>query len=192
MSRAVARWCAGLLLLPVAGPVALAGGALEIDAAASEAGFLLRTRWGQQLEGRFPVLEGTVRAVGDGRRQVHLSLSARDVEIVGHPRYSRLTRDEAFFDARRHPYVTFVSETFDERLVREGGELVGVLDIRGVQRREVFRIEPAACARPMIECPVVAAGTIDRGDYAMDRWGFALRDQVEFRLALRGREAPAP
>lgn len=193
MSRRLARWCAGLLALPMAWPAAaVAQGALRIDADGSEAGFLLRTRWGQRLEGRFPQLNGEVRGLEDGRKQVRLELSAREVEIVDHPRYTRLTRGEAFFDASRHPHVAFVSDPFDEGLVRTGGDLVGVLEIRGVQRRETFRIEPAACQRPVLDCPVVAAGTVDRGDYAMDRWGFALGERVEFRLALRGREADAP
>ncbi|MCD9032632.1 YceI family protein [Luteimonas sp. Y-2-2-4F] len=193
MSHRLARWCAGLLVLPVAWPAAaVAQGAMSIDAEGSDAGFLLRTRWGQRLEGRFPVLSGEVRSLGGGRKQVRLDLSTRDVEIVGNPRYSRLTRGEAFFDAGRHPHVVFVSEPFDEGLVQAGGDLVGMLEIRGVQRREVFRIEPAACERPVLDCPVVAAGTVDRGDYAMDRWGFALGERVEFRLALRGREAGTP
>nr|WP_257644116.1 YceI family protein [Luteimonas salinisoli] len=173
-------------------PPALSAGAgdIVVDAEASVAGFSLRTRWGAALEGRFPELSGEVRLLADGRRQVHLRLSARSVEIVGHPRYSRLTRGEGFFDAERHPEVVFVSEAFAPDLVREGGALAGVLDIRGVQRRELFEIAPAACARPMVDCPVLVTGSVRRADYAMDRWAFALSERVQFDLSLRG--APTP
>lgn len=173
-----------LLLLPVA-PSAGGGDDIAIDPAASQVGFTLRTRWGQSLEGRFPEFDGEIRLLADGRKQVYLRLSARDIEIVGHPRYSRLTRGEAFFDAERHPQVTFVSEAFAPELVRMGGELAGVLDIRGVQRHELFAIAPAACERPLVECPVVVSGSVRRGDYAMDRWAFALSERVQFDLSLR-------
>ncbi|WP_407353577.1 YceI family protein [Luteimonas sp. R10] len=178
-----------LLLLP-ASPSAGNGDDVIIDDGVSRVGFTLRTRWGQSLEGRFPEFDGEVRLLADGRKQVHLRLSAREIEIVGHPRYTRLTRGEGFFDAERHPQVTFVSEAFAPALVRTGGELAGVLDIRGVQRRELFAIAPAACERPLIDCPVEVAGSVRRADYAMDRWAFALAERVQFDLVLRA--APIP
>ncbi len=197
MISALVRGCTGLLLATLAWPAPVPAkdkmdALLLVDADASEAGFMLRTRWGQRLDGRFPVMAGEVRTLADGHKQVLLRLSARDVEIVGHPRYSRLTRDEAFFDADRHPEVIFVSDPFDADLVEDGGNLPGELVIRGVKRRETFRVEPVACERPMRDCPVVAAGTVNRNDYAMDRWGFALGERVEFRLSLHGQEALAP
>src|SRR3546814_2948314 len=62
-------------------------------------------------------------------------------------------------------------------------------DPRGVQRRERFRIEPAACDTPARACDVIAHGSIDREDYGMDRWRIAVRDDVRYqlRLRLRGR-----
>ena len=195
MTRVRAEWwCCTWLLLTVACVPATsrAGDVTRVDPVASQVGFALRTRWGQRLDGRLPVLSGEVRLVGSGLRQVRLRLSARDVEILGNPRYTSLTRDEAFFDAGRHPEVTFVSDPFGPDLVRVGGPLVGVLQLRGVERRETFHVEPADCERPMLDCPVVAAGVVNRGDYAMDRWSFALGERVQFRLTLRGEEAGTP
>ncbi|MDH5823273.1 YceI family protein [Luteimonas sp. RD2P54] len=188
MKRHAALLIALLLCIPPA--VAAGSGDIVVDAAASRIGFTLRTRWGRSLEGRFPDHSGEVRLLVDGRKQVHLRLSARTVEIVDHPRYSRLTRGEGFFDAEHHPEVTFVSEAFAPALVREGGELAGVLDIRGVQRRELFEIAPATCERPMIDCPVLVTGSVRRADYAMDRWAFALSERVQFHLSLRGTPLP--
>ena len=46
---------------------------------------------------------------------------------------------------------------------------------------------PATCEQPARECDVVATGTIDRGDYGMGRWNFALSSEVRFNLRVRVR-----
>lgn len=165
--------------------LAFAARAAEIDQASSAIGFTLKTRWGKTLVGHFPQYRGEIAGLPDGRRQVRLLLSARAVEIEDSPTYTRLTRDEGFFDAERYPWVEFVSDPYPPRLLREGGRLGGVLRIRGVQRRETFEISPAVCARPAEECDVVARGSINRNDYGVDRWGFALSSRVVFSLRVR-------
>lgn len=164
----------------------------EIDTARSRIGFTLRTRWGQELEGRFPQWRGVIEQVTPQRRRVRLQLPTSEVEILEHPQYSRITRGKGFFDAEHHPWVEFVSDPYDDALLREGGLLGGQLTIRGVRRREVFSVEPSACERPTIECDVVATGVVYRSDYAMDRWAFALADRVVFALHLRTRPSGAP
>ena len=181
------RW---LALLGLA--AALSAPASEIDTALSRIGFTLKTRWGQSLEGRFPDWQGEIVEVSEQRRQVRLRLPTREVEILDHPRYSKITRGNGFFDADHHPWVEFVSDPYTGDLLQEGGLLGGALTIRGVRRREVFTLEPATCARPTIDCDVVAKGVVYRSDYAMDRWGFALSDRVVFNLRIRTRPAPAP
>ncbi len=161
--------------------------AAEIDPAASAIGFTLKTRWGKTLVGHFPRYQGEIAVLPDGRHQVRLQLSARDVEIEDSPTYTRLTRGEGFFDAERYPLVEFVSDPYPAQLVRDGGRLGGALRIRGVQRREVFAISPAVCGRPAVECDVVARGSINRNDYGVDRWGFALSSRVVFSLRVRTR-----
>lgn len=161
-----------------------------VDAQKSWAGFSLKTRWGQTLEGHFPVMEGEIVPAGD-RKRVQLRLSTDEVVVIGSPRYSRLTRGEGFFDADHHPQVVFVSDAYPASLVREGGRLAGELTIRGTTRREVFIVEPSTCDRPGIDCDVVAAGVVYRGDYAMDRWAFALSDRVQLVLRLRTRSGGA-
>lgn len=156
----------------------------RIDPAQSQVGFTLRTRWGQTLEGRFPVYEGEISALDDGRRRVRLTLSAREVEIVGHRNYTRLTRGKGFFDAERYPEVVFVSEPYGDELTRDGGALAGALTIRGVRRHEVFTVEPSACAHPAQDCAVIASGTVQRSDYGVDRWSFALSESVRFSLQI--------
>jgi polyisoprenoid-binding protein YceI len=185
---AVNRVLAGLLSLLFVLVLATQARASAIDAAASDIGFALKTRWGQALDGRFPVYHGEISTLDDGRRRVRLVLSARDVEIVGHRGYTRLMRAKGFFDAERFPEVTFVSDPYAAALTRTGGELGGVLSIRGVQRREVFALAPATCPEPGRDCDVVAGGTVQRSHYGVDRWSFALSDSVHFSLRIRTRD----
>ena len=180
------------LLLPLPVPAGDGGGRdLEIDAATSQVGFTLRTRWGQALDGSFPAWRGTVVAMPGGERQVRMLVDAREVEIVGHPRYTRVTRDEGFFHVRRWPDMELQSDPFPPELLLHGGELAGIVGIRGLRRVEVFTVEPATCDRPLLDCPVVVEGEVSRRDYGMDRWGVALGDQVRFHLSLWAHEPGA-
>jgi polyisoprenoid-binding protein YceI len=110
------------------------------------------------------------------------------VEIVDHPRYTRLTRGPRFFDAARFPDVQFLSEPYTADLLRTGGPLHGRLRMHGVQRRERFVIAPSRCARPGRECPIVAEGIVQRGNYDLDGWRMALLDEVRFTLHVRLRD----
>jgi polyisoprenoid-binding protein YceI len=179
------RWACGLAAILVAW-VCMASAA-EIDPLATRIGFTLKTRWGQTLQGRFPEPRGEVAELPDGRHQVRLQLPARAVEIVDHAAYTRLTRGNGFFDVDAYPVVEFESDAYAPELLRTGGALAGTLTIRDVHRREVFTIEPSACARPAYDCDVVARGTIHRTDYGMDRWDFALSEKVRFSLRVRVR-----
>lgn len=190
--KAYAGLLTACLLLPVPVPAGAGGGPdLAIDTGASHVGFTLRTRWGQALEGRFPEYRGVVVAMPGGGQQVRMVLHAPSVEIVGHARYTRITRGEGFFHVQRWPEVELQSDPFQPEFLHAGGELSGIVGIRGVRREEVFTIAPAACERPLLDCPVVAEGEVSRSDYGMDRWGIALGDRVRFQLRLwaRGPEA---
>ena len=160
-------------------------GAAVIDPQASAIGFSLKTRWGQELQGRFPRYEGEIATLADGRHQVRLRLSTGEVEIIGSPRFTRITRGPGFFDASRHRAVVFESDAFARELMRDGGRLAGELTIRGRHQREVFVLEPAACPRPGVDCDVIAAGSVRRSDYGVDRWGMAVSDIVRFTLRVR-------
>jgi len=177
------------LLLPLPVPAGIAGGqVLEIDAAASQVGFSLQTRWGQVLEGRLPAWRGQVVEMPGGQWQVRMLVDAREVEIVGHPRYTRLTRGESFFHVRRWPDMELQSDPFPPALLREGGDLAGIVGMRGLRRGEVFHVVPASCMRPLLDCPVVVEGEVSRADYGMERWALALGDTVRFHLSLWARE----
>lgn len=149
--------------------------------------FTLHTRWGQTLHGRFPAVAGRIEQGADGRRRVRIVLDATVVDIDDHPRYTRFARGPSFFDVARHPTVEFVSEPYPERLLHEGGALTGELFLHGVRRRERFVIVPSRCARPGLDCDIVAFGTVQRSDYGVDGWKIALREPVRFALRVRTR-----
>ena len=184
------RTLAGLCLssacvAPVFATADAPGDTLALDTKRSEIGFSLRTRWGQQLEGRFDDWRGDIAVLADGRHQVRLILDADSVEIIDSRAYTRITRGPGVFDAARYPEVRFVSDPYPATLAREGGEMTGILSIRGVQRRETFRVTAADCARPGLDCEVIGEGDVRRSQYAMDRWSYALADQVRFTLRIR-------
>lgn len=162
--------------------------AADIDPAHTRIGFTLKTRWGQGLQGRFPRFDGRIETLDNGRHRVHLRMSAREVEIVGHPNYTGMTRGEGFFEADRFPDVEFVSDPYVPALIADGGKLTGELTIRDVTRRETFIILKSECARPAYDCDVLASGSVRRTDYGVDRWILAVSDHVRFVLRLRVRE----
>lgn len=179
------RGCLCALALLWAWPLAAADAGKAFDPAASRCGFELRTRWGMKLEGIFPRFEGQVTHLDDGRQQVQLRMFTQDVEIEGSRRYTEWTRGEQFFDADRYPVVSFVSEPYDQALLKRGGPLAGDLSIRGITHRKTLTVEPSTCERPALDCDVVATGAVRRSDYDMDRWMLAVSDRVVFMLRTR-------
>ena len=162
----------------------------SLDTTRSEIGFHLRTRWGQQIDGRFAHWRGNIAVLPDGRHQVELVLDAASVEISGHRHFTRLTRGPGVFDVDRFPEVRFVSDPYPAGLALDGGEMTGILQLRGVQRRETFHISPSTCTRPAVDCDVEGEGTVRRSQYAMDRWAYALADPVRFTLRIRAGGTP--
>ena len=161
------------------------GAAQPFDPAHTRFGFEVRTRWGQRVEGVFPRYQGEVIRLPDGRSQVRIELAVEAVEVSASPRYTALARGESFFDAARHPRIEFVSEPQTDALLRDGGPLHGRLTIHGVGRNETFALRPSECARPGLDCDVVAQGTVSRDDYGLNGWQFVFRNAVLFHLRVR-------
>ncbi|WP_167285336.1 YceI family protein [Marilutibacter alkalisoli] len=177
-------WLASGLLLAV--PVAAAQQTVgEFDREHTRFGVELRTRWGQRVMGEFPRYDGELVMVDERRRQVRVRLDTASFVVAGSDRYTQMARGEAFFDAGQHPQVEFVSDPVGEDEVRRGGALRGRLTIRDVSRIETFELQPATCARPGRDCDVVASGRIDRHDYGLSAWRFALDNHVRFTLQVR-------
>jgi len=155
------------------------------DSVHTRFGFELRTRWGQQVQGLFPSHDGALVRLPDGRHQVHIQLRTGDVVVEDSERYTGIARGERFFDAARHPLIEFESEPHPAALAHDGGQLRGRLTLHGVSRIETFTVAAATCARPGIDCDVVAHGSVDRRDYGLDGWRWALTDTVRFNMRVR-------
>jgi polyisoprenoid-binding protein YceI len=185
-ARGLRLWLALILafVLP------LSASAQALDATRSHFSFELRTFWGQVIVGNFPRYEGEVAVLPDGRHQVNIRLATADVEVDGPGHYTRFARSERFLDAEHHPWVAFQSEPYAPELVRSGGPLRGVLNMRGISRTETFILTPSDCPRPGYECDVAAQGSVSRTDYGLESWRWALTDQVRFNLRVRLQEAP--
>lgn len=161
----------------------------HFDPAHTRFGFELRTRWGQRVHGTFPRYDGEVVTLPDGRQQVRIRLTTAAVEVAGSERYTAIARGEGFFDAQRHPLIEFVSEPHHVALIHDGGPLRGRLSMHGVSRIENFALLPSTCARPGVDCDVVAAGSVSRDAYGLDGWKLVLTDRVRFSLRVRLQEA---
>lgn len=189
------RWAVVLAALLLGTPPATAADAVpageqQLDTGRSRAGFQLRTRWGQRIDGELPLLGGGRRVLADGRHQVRVVLDATRVQVEDSGRLGAIARGERFFDAADHPRIVFLSDPYPPALLHDGGSVPGWLQVRGVRRPEVFVLEPGACVAPASQCPVHAHGSIDRGDYGMDSLRLALTDRVQFDLSLWLREPP--
>ncbi|MEL1263378.1 YceI family protein [Pseudoxanthomonas putridarboris] len=169
-----------------------AGEKTDFDPDHTRLGFELRTRWGQVLDGVFTHYDGEITHLPDGRQQARLRMYTRDVEIIGHPRYSEWARSEKFFDADRYPVVVFTSRPYDETLLREGGKLEGELSIKGISRPRSLDVSPSTCDRPAKDCDVLATGAVRRSDYDMDDWLLAVSDRVVFVLRARVKDGTHP
>lgn len=164
------------------------GAAQPFDPVHTRFGFELRTRWGQRVVGTFPRYQGEVVRLPDGRHQVRIQLATDAVEVAGSPGYTALARGEGFFDAAQYPLIEFVSAPSSNAFLHDGGPLRGRLSIHGVARDETFTLRPSECARPGLDCDVVAQGSVRRDDYGLDGWQLALRNQVRFILRVRLRD----
>jgi polyisoprenoid-binding protein YceI len=181
-------WCG--LAWPAAAQRPDQPGFIEFDRGHTEFGFQLRTTWGQQVTGSFPEYDGEMVVMADGRHQVRIRLRTDAVQIDGSERYTQIARGENFFAAERYPLIEFVSEPHRVELVHDGGRLRGRLTMHGVSRMENFTLLPATCARPGVDCDVVARGSVDRNEYGLDGWQLLLRDRVRFTMRVRLAGAP--
>lgn len=172
-------------------PLPAAARELLIDDARSQARFQLHLPMGRALDGRFPRLGAEWLPQADGRWRVSVWLPADAAEIPGHPRYTRIMRGEMFFDSRQHPRIRFLSDPFDAGMLARGGDLSGVLMIRGVGRRESLQLSPSACRPPLPRaCTIEVEGEVSRRDYGMRALPGMVGDAVYFQLRIAHGEAP--
>lgn len=184
----------GSVLLAL-GALALSGPARELplDAEHSRVRFSIPVLWLFHREGDFADLalrvdvdEATGLADIEARVQV---ASAR----MDNPADVATLKSREYFDALNHPEIRFSATAVPLTVIREGGELGGLLSLRGVSREVRFQIVPEPCAADTGAeyCPFELAGAIRRHDYGMSARRGILGDEVSVAIRIEPARAPA-
>ena len=115
---------------------------------------------------------------------VDVRISAGDLEMAN-ASHAAWARSEEFFDTDRYPWMAFSAHGQPASILRDGGELSGELMLRGIRRAQRLLVEPAACERIGVDCPVIARAEIRRGDFGMTSRRVVVSDRVRLRLSIQ-------
>lgn len=163
-----------------------------IDGSRSRASFEVQLRLPMRAVGRFETVSGELRGSPERGWRVHVGVDGRGLRFDGPGWMERITRSEAFLALDTYPDIEFLSESVADALLHHGGELRGRLTLRGRQRDVRFRLLPATCARPGVDCELRVAGIVSRHDFGMNAYRFTVRDPVavDFRVWLAPESPP--
>ncbi len=163
---------------------------LALDSARSRVDFEVKVLWLVGVHGRFNRVQGTLAidhfrnsATVDARIDTN-SVSMRN---KGHEDW---VKSPEFFDAQHYPTIEFVSEAIPLRRLQSGGEIEGMLTLRGITKKVRLELEAPDCpATSGDNCPVEASGTIRRSEFGMRSRHGTLSDKVELSFAIYLRDA---
>jgi polyisoprenoid-binding protein YceI len=178
-------WIACLGLAHTAGAQVPAAQTLNLDSTRSHAAFEVKVLFLIGLHGEFSSVHGALSVDRPGgAARVDALIDTSTVRMHSH-RYENWTKSAEFFDAQHFPQIHFVSDPFPLSRFAEGGEIDGVLTIRGATQRVTFELAPAACASPLAgTCAVEATGTIRRSDFGMRSRRGTLSDKIDLSFAI--------
>lgn len=167
------------------------GELLHIDPVATRVEFSLRLLLVRKLDGRFPLVQGTVlldraRDTAD----IAVAIDAREV-MMERADHAEWARSPEFFDAGRHPWIRFTARGVPLSLFQEGGDLDGALSLRGSTRPATLHLLPSDCEEPGRGCPVRAEGELSRSEFGMSARRFVLSDKVRLAFTIRIAEPAA-
>ncbi|SFN52988.1 Polyisoprenoid-binding protein YceI [Dokdonella immobilis] len=158
---------------------------LQFDSKRSSAQFSVKVFWMIPVDGQFGGLRGEV--VVD-----HFSSQARvdaridaDGVTMRRSAYENWVKSAEFFDVERYPEIRFHSDSFPISRLHGGGDLPGVLTMRGIEQSVLFQVQPSTCDRPAIDCDVMADGTVRRSEFGMTTRRASLSDKVELSFSVR-------
>lgn len=158
---------------------------MQIDPEVTTAAFSVRVAWVRRIEGRFGRIEGAVERAPDRPGLAIDVRIAADAVDMNNPEHADWARSAEFFDAKRHPWITFHAERVPEQLLLDGGELRGELRLRGVRRPQSLWLEPATCDRPGLDCALHARAELRRSEFGITARRLAISDRVRLRLQIR-------
>lgn len=167
-----------------------AADSVQLDTQRSSGSFRVRLIWLLAVNGEFGRIAGEVhRDRFRDRLRVDVRVDAASLRMAS-PRQETLARSAEFFDVARHPRIEFASDAFARQRLHDGGELPGLLTVRGIAQPVRLSLLPADCARPARDCPLRVRGSIRRSQFGMGGHRATLADKVELDLRIYLRDDP--
>lgn len=158
---------------------------LRFDSERSSAQFSVKVFWMIPVDGQFGQVDGEV-VVDHFRSQARVDARIDANGVSMHrSAYENWVKSAEFFDVERYPEIRFHSDSFPISRLNGGGDLPGVLTMRGIERPVLFQVKPSACERPAIDCDVKAEGTVRRSEFGMTTRRTTLSDKVELSFSVR-------
>lgn len=191
LRRALLTLFRAILLCACAASAQAATHKFAIDTAQSHVEFGVRVMWLLPVHGRFTSVRGTV-TIDDfrGAAQVEALIDAADVHMRRGSDENWIKSQE-FFDVQHFPQIQFVSEAFSLDRLEKGGDVTGMLTIRGVTKPARFMLRASNCAQAIgRDCPVEAEGSIHRSEFGMRSRRGALSDKVDLEFSIRVKSEP--
>jgi len=94
------------------------------------------------------------------------------------------SKSNEFFDSAQFPKIRFVSDSFPLVRMNHGGDLDGMLTLRGIEHPVHMTIDASDCDDPLRgDCAVEAWGSINRSQFGMHSRHGALSDKVQLRFS---------
>jgi len=179
----------GFAAAPAVSALPQAGCSAHIAPESSSASFIVGVRVPIRAEGRFNQIAGQLSLRPEGC-EVAVQLDATAVVYTGPNWLADLSRSPTFLDVDAHPEISFVSHPFPAAWLLEGGALRGTLRLRGRERPVEFRLQPSGCDSPGKACPIVVRGSVNRREFGMQAYRFAVKDAVQFEFSIRLEPTP--
>lgn len=172
-----------IVALLAAAPLSAAD--LRIDPVHSRAEFSVRLLWVSTVTGSFEGIRGEL-AIDPAR---HSAIVSADIDTesvrMESARLRRWLLAPEFFDASRYPQIHFESFPVSLQLLSEGGDVQGLLTLRGVTQPVTFHLQANHCPpHGLAGCVLQLKGTIDRTDFEMRGRRGALSDRVNLGMAI--------
>ena len=178
----------GLCTFPVAAGAAERYQQLALDTARSHVDFEVKVLWLVGVHGRFGNVHGMITL--DHFRNAATVEAQIDAGVVTmrNRSHEEWVKSEEFFDAEHYPQITFVSDAIPLQRLQMGGDIDGMLTLRGVSKRVRFELAKPDCpATSGDDCPLEAEGSIHRSDFGMSSRRGTLSDKVELSFSIATR-----
>jgi polyisoprenoid-binding protein YceI len=156
-----------------------------LDPVRSSADFEVKVLWLIGVHGSFGKVHGSVTI--DEFRSTVIADAQVDVGAITmhNHRYEEWVKSDEFFDVGHYPQIRFLSDAFPRDRLRNGGDITGILTVRGIDKRVTLHVAPSACPQAVArDCPVEAEGTIRRSDFGMKSHRGTLADKVELGFSI--------